>query len=172
MGGFTPSSGGRSAMRIAHLTVAGLALLGNGAIGAEPDDSIGRLSSRSYAERDAATKALDALGSAAIPALQKARAESSDPEVQLRVNSLIARIQRRADSIAAVQARPVSFDFKDRPLNSAVADLRLKTGIPLVLDPSVKDKLRPITLKADDLPPWEAVEKFFEAAGLDRKSVV
>ncbi len=153
-------------MRIAHLTVAGLALLGNAALGAEPDDSIVQLASRSYAEREAAAKALDALGTVAIPALHKARAESSNPEVQLRVNALIARIQRRADSIAAIQAKPVSFDFKDRPLSSAIADLRLKTGIPLVLDPSVKDSARPITLKVDELPPWLAIERFCEAAGL------
>jgi len=153
-------------MRIALSAVAALALIGNAAVAAEPDDSIAQLASRSYAEREAATKSLDALGTTALPALQKALAESSNPEVQLRVRGLIAKIQRRADSMLFIQAKPVSFDFQERPLSSAVADIRSKTGIPLALDPSVKDKVRPITLKLDELPPWQAIERFCAAAGL------
>ena len=164
--GSISSCGGRSAMRSALLSVAGMALFGTGAFAAEPDDAIARLGSRSFAEREAATQSLDALGTAALPALQKARGESTNAEVQLRIAGLIERIRRRADSIALIQVKPISFEFRDRSLSSAVADLRLRTGIPLVLDPTVKDKLRPVTFKAEDLLPWQAVERFCEAAGL------
>src|SRR5205823_5129027 len=56
-----------------------------------------QLGAPSFADREAAAKALEALGPAAIPALQAA-AKSPDPEVRQRASALLARLQRSADS--------------------------------------------------------------------------
>ena len=45
--------------------------------------------------------------------------------------------------------------------------MRAKTGVPVSLDAKqVADPLRPVTVRTGDLPPWQAVEAFCQAAGL------
>jgi len=144
-----------------------------GAFAAEPpaanpqaDGLVAQLASRSFPEREAATKALFELGPAALPALRKALAENSNAEVQDRAAGLASKIQLASDAMMLTRGKPVAFDFRDRPLNAAVAELRTKLGIPLNLHPGVKDPARLITVKTDELPPWQALEKFCAAVGL------
>lgn len=150
-------------MRFALLT---LAVLGSVGQATEPKTEVARLSSRSFAEREAAAKSLEEFGTSALPELRKALAEDSDAEVQLRAADLIDRIQRRAEMIRLTRGQPVALDYKDRPLDAAIIDLRAKLGIPLVLHPSVKAPGRLITVVSGELPPWQALEKFCAAAGL------
>ncbi len=158
-------------MRNALLTLMALCGVWSSGSAAEPkpESLVVHLASRSFAEREAATKALEVLGTAALPALQKAIAENPDPEVQLRAAGLIERIQKRADMIRLTRGKPVAFDFRNRRLSEAVAELRTKLDIPLLLHPhpsAVKNPSRLITAKSEELPPWEALEKFCAAAGL------
>ena len=156
-------------MRTALLTSALLGLTGHFAGGAEPaktESLIAQLASGSFAEREAATKSLRELGTVALPGLKKTLAESANPEVQDRVTSLLAKIQSEADSAQLTAGKPISLDFKDRPLNAAVSELRVKLGIPLVLHAGVKDPARSITVKSDELQPWQAFDKFCAAVGL------
>lgn len=80
---------------------------------AEPEASrlVRQLGSSSYAEREAATIALRALGEQAIPALKLALA-SPDPEVKRRVSGLLkpleAKVRRRTiDEIKQSKLTPV-----------------------------------------------------------------
>ena len=160
-------------MRTALFSAAVIALACAGAPATEPpvpnpqaDGLVAQLASRSFPEREVATKALFELGPAALPALRKALAENPNPEVQDRAAGLASKIQLAADAASLTRGKPVALDFRDRPLNAAVAELRTKLGIPLNLHPGVKDPARLITLKTDELPPWQALEKFCDAVGL------
>ena len=160
-------------MRTALLISALLGLTGHFAGGAEPvqpESLIAQLASGSFAEREAATKSLRELGTIALPGLKKTLAENANPEVQDRVAGLLAKIQSDSDSALLTVGKPIALDFKDRPLNAAITDLRAKLGIPLVLHPTVKDATRLITVISGELPPWQALERFCTAARLMEQS--
>lgn len=124
-----------------------------------------QLGADSFAEREAAMAALLEAGPAAIPALEAAAA-SANPEAARRAALLLARIRRRADA-ALLVPKPVPLDYRNVPLAAAVADLKARTGINLVLDAErIADPQRLITCIADELPPWEALAAFCRAAGV------
>ncbi|HEX4613907.1 MAG TPA: hypothetical protein VH092_37345 [Urbifossiella sp.] len=149
------------------LTAVGAVGLAALAPAADPVADLARgLGAPAYADREAATRALAALGPAAIPALEEA-ARSPNPEVARRAFPLLAHARLTADSAARLRPRPVRIGYRAVPLWAAVADLRERTGIDLRLDPAgVADVLRPVTCETADLPPWEAVAAFARAAGL------
>ena len=61
----------------------------------------------------------------------------------------------------------MKLEYKDLPLGTAVNDLRARTGLPLVLDATrVANPLRKVTCETADLPIWEALEAFCQAASL------
>jgi WD40 repeat protein len=60
-----------------------------------------RLGSDSYAEREAASAALDRLGAPALPVLRRARQCSGDAEVRRRAARLVAAIERRPVHVLA-----------------------------------------------------------------------
>jgi hypothetical protein len=125
-----------------------------------------QLGAPAYADREAATKALEALGPAAIPALETA-VRSPDPEVTRRAIPLLARARFKADSAAILATRPVRLDYRRVTLMTAVADLSARTGLDIRLDHArVADLFRPVTCTTNELPPWEAVAAFTRAAGL------
>src|SRR5437763_1828212 len=96
----------------------------------DPPALVGRLGAPRWADREAAARALERRGRAALPALRAGR-ESRDPEVRARAAALIERIE----SGALVQPTLVRLDYRDRPLADVVRDLADRAGMPLVLDP-------------------------------------
>src|SRR5262245_34265288 len=76
---------------------------------ADAERLVDQLGSSRFAEREAAFKALDALGAAALPALRNA-AKSKDAEVRQRAGELLARLERAAD--AAEAFAPTKFHLK------------------------------------------------------------
>ena len=91
------------------------------------DDLIRRLGSSSFQERQAAAKALDAQGPLALPALQKAVAES-DIEVRRRAIALYRQIDKRISTARLLTAKPLKVSYKEAPVLDVVNDLALKTG--------------------------------------------
>ena len=61
---------------------------------AGPAELVTQLGAPRYIDREAAGEALVKLGRAAVPAIAK-KCESSDPEVRLRAETLVARIEAR-----------------------------------------------------------------------------
>src|SRR5205085_8054353 len=96
----TPGPRGDVVMRTcAILPAVTAALLLVGAPGAaeapaDVEQLVARLGSPAYRERAAATRALDALGEAALDALHRA-AKSADPEARRRAGELVERIELR-----------------------------------------------------------------------------
>src|SRR5437870_5007680 len=68
---------------------------------ADADRLVRQLGSSRAADREAAGKALDRLGSAARPALREG-VKSTDPEIRRRAGDLLAKLDRQAESAAAL----------------------------------------------------------------------
>src|SRR4051794_41727940 len=125
-------------VRLAFACVTCLALAGgrlSAADAPQPPDAeqlVKRLASPRFAEREAAFKALEALGPAALPALRGALADN-DPEVRRRVGDLVARFERDADSAAAFLPTKVRLKADGVPLGDVVRDLVKQSQIRVLL---------------------------------------
>lgn len=134
---------------------------------------IEQLGSNMFEEREQATKALEALGPAALDALRKAE-KSGDPEVKSRAAALIrkaeeklAQQKRRAEAEKLLAPTLVRLTFKETPVAEAVSDFSRKAGYPILLhDPEKKLAARTVTLDTGGVPFWEAFDRFCAAAGL------
>ncbi len=153
----------------------------------DPSALIRRLGSERFAERVEAAKALEKLGSAALPALRAAKG-SEDPRVRVRVEALLKTLDRGADLDRLTHPTLIKLDFRDRPLLEVVDELnaRHKLGLALQFGPlpdrgsmvfggpspvqkAKEDAVRSrrITLEAPEaLPFWEAVDRLCEAGQL------
>jgi hypothetical protein len=130
------------------------------------DKLIEQLGSGSFQEREAATKALDAIGPPALDKLRKAT-QSEDIEVKRRATELVKRIEKRAEASRLLTPKRVHLVYKDTPLKEAVADFKKKSGYNLVLhDPEKKLADRKLTLDTGDTTFWEAFDKFCDKAGV------
>jgi hypothetical protein len=127
---------------------------------------IDRLGSDVFAEREAATAGLERIGAPALNALREA-SRSDNPEVRNRATGILERVERSNESAARLVARRVKLTYQDVPLGAAVNDLKDKTGLKLELDPDrIANPLRRITCITPELPIWEALERFYQAAQL------
>ncbi len=134
-----------------------------------PPALLDRLGAGAFAEREQAGRELTGYGPDALPALVHAVRSHPDPEVRRRAADLADKVARQAETAARLVVSPIRLDYAGVPLTAAVADLRGRTGIPLVLDADVADPGRSVTVHAGDLPPWEAVAQFCRAAGLHER---
>ena len=131
-----------------------------------PDRLVAQLGSDVYQEREAAMAALEKLGETARPALEDALRNPS-PEVGKRAARVLVSVQRTSDAANKLNVKTHKLSYRKIPLGTAVNDLKARTGINLTLDPAnIADPLRMVTCETGDLPPWEAVNAFCEAAGL------
>ncbi len=148
-----------------------LALVSSAGRGAEPAKApvaelIRALGSDDYQEREAASKALGALGAAALDALRKASLDP-DPEVRGRASEVVQLIESLLETASVTAPQKLRLQYKDVPLAEALADLGKKTGFALKLQPeTTKADDRKVTLDTGEVTTWEAFDKFCAAAGL------
>jgi hypothetical protein len=126
---------------------------------------IQQLGSSRFAEREAATRSLDALGDAAVAALQSA-ANSSDAETRRRASELLQRIGQRAIIAKILKPTTVALDFDNCPLIDAVNTLAKQTGLKIDRASNGFPGNRKVTVKSGPIPVWEAVELFCRKADL------
>jgi hypothetical protein len=136
---------------------------------ADPDrieKLIKQLGSDQFAEREQATRDLEAIGAAAVPALEKA-AGSADAETSSRAKGLLEKLGQAAESEKLLRPTRIRLEYRDTPVTEAVADLAKKTGfqIQLVGDTS-KLAGRTITLDTGETTFWQAFDQFCQKAGL------
>src|SRR5262245_55699521 len=130
------------------------------------DKLVEQLGSDSFNVRKKAYEQLQAMGEAALPALQKATS-SKDTEVRKKASELVAKIEKQAATTKALAATQVHLVYKNTPVKDAVADLKKKTGYLIVLhDPDNKLKDKKVTLDTGKVNFWVALEKFCDAAGV------
>ena len=124
------------------------------------------MGSGTFAEREKATKQLDAIGVPALEALRKA-AKSDDAEVKQRAEELVKKFEKQAESAKMLAAKRIHLVYKDTPVSEAVADFQKKSGYTLHLhDPQGKLKDRKITLDTGETTFWHAFDLFCAKAEL------
>jgi hypothetical protein len=139
--------------------------------GADPTDVrdlVKQLGSDDYAEREAASKRLDAIGPGALTEL-RAAVRSENPEVARRAHELLRRIERRIDNEKALAATLVTLDAKDQRLDDVLADLSKQAKCEVVLNGTELRALadRRITLSTKrNVPFWDAVLRISDVADL------
>lgn len=121
---------------------------------------IDRLGGGGFRDREAAARELDTLGETALDAL-RAAAASAEPETRRRAADLVERIAERLATARVLTPTTVEFDYKDRPLAEAVADLARRTGATINLHDQAPNKFRNRRVTAatpGPVPFWDAVE--------------
>lgn len=165
-------------MRGKHLLllVTSLALLGGAlASGADPspvsetqkiEALIAQLGSASFMEREAATRALEAIGGPALEGLRKA-ARGTEPEARRRAEQLIARIDRRLQTEQLLKPTLVHLVCQDAPVKEAVAQLAKKSGYKIALSgDAARYRDRRVTLDTGETTFWRALDRLCESANL------
>ena len=153
-------------MCFSRLVVIGLIVLGVGAAQAsdDPEALIKRLGADRFNDREEASRALEALGKSALPALKAARS-AKDAEIKSRAQALITRIESK------LMVRPtlVRLDFHEAPLPRVLEELSARSGVPMMLIPENSPvwKDRTVTLEAaTPVSFWEMLDRLAEAAQL------
>jgi hypothetical protein len=156
-----------------------LAAVGGPAIAAEPRDDrvlelVQRLEAREAADRDAAEKALVALGleskdgGEAFLALLPTPSEDMSQEAATRLGRIRGEVQTRLAQQMVVQTR-VTFDVKDAPLADVLAEIEKQTGNRVIDNREQYGQEAPekrVTLKVDDEPFWSALDKILDQTNL------
>jgi hypothetical protein len=124
-----------------------------------------QLGSPRFTEREAASRALDALGEPALEALQAA-AKSPDPETRRRASELAERIGQRVAVARLLRPTQVTLSIVDQPIDAAVRQLAATTGLSIDAPNLPAAAARKVTVRAGPLPVWEAVELFCQKADL------
>jgi hypothetical protein len=127
---------------------------------------IQQLGSGDFAEREKATRELDALGTKALDALRKA-AKSDDAEISRRAEELVKKWERLAETEKILAPTKIRLVFKDTPIKDAVTEVQKKTGLTITLhDPENKLADRKVTVDTGETTLLEAFDLFCEKAGL------
>lgn len=99
------------------------------------NELVRRLSDRKFAVREAAAKAIEELGPAALPALRKAK-DHPDPQVRAQVAKWIPKFETRA----LVDPRLVTLHLKDRPAREALLGAAKQAGYKLSIANDAADR--------------------------------
>jgi hypothetical protein len=133
---------------------------------------INQLASPKYAERQAASLALEKVGAAALPALRKA-ARHTDLETSRRVAALALKIQARQEALHFLTPRRIRLAYTNTPVVDAVADFAERTGWPIQLTGvgATLDERR-VSLDTGEVPLWEAFDRLCQASSIKEPPVV
>ncbi|HVK10416.1 MAG TPA: hypothetical protein VM597_16735 [Gemmataceae bacterium] len=117
-----------------------------------------RLGSKSYADRERATKALRRYGPVALPEVRKA-VKSADEEVRFRAEGLARELEVRA----ALEPKKVTLAGEGRPLSAVLADFQAQTGYRVrALGTATQ---QPVAIDLNRVPFWNALEQLGEKTG-------
>ena len=135
-----------------------------GSLSSGPEELVARLGAARYADREAASAAIVALGRPALDALVANR-DHPDLEVRTRVNALIVRIE----GSLLLEPTPIVLDFRDKPVDEVIREINRRSGTQFALEPERSPHWvgRRVSLLADrPVPFWSAVDQLCEAARL------
>jgi hypothetical protein len=123
---------------------------------------IEQLGDKDFQRREAASKALAALGADGLPALQKGRSHP-DPEVRRRLEELIPPLERTL----TLAPKRVSLHVTNKPIREVIEELSKQTGYRFVGLESQGGKADNLvySFHFDKLPFWQALDRVCEAGG-------
>jgi hypothetical protein len=133
------------------------------ALAADPpsiEKLIEQLGSRSFVEREKATKALRERGPEVLPALRKAL-ESKDEEVRRRAETIIPPLEIEE----ALLPKRVTVTMNSRPLDELLKEIGKQTGCSLGLTTSSGTGGEKISLEVKGMPLWEVLERVGKDTG-------
>src|SRR5262249_51320402 len=123
---------------------------------------IDELGNQDFNAREAAAKAIEALGPEALPALRKAK-DHPDLEVRRRIKEWIPKFEIEA----IVAPTRVNLEVKNEPLEKVVAELARQTGYELELSIKGAPAQKPVSLRLAKTTFWEAIDKVCQEGGLE-----
>ena len=130
------------------------------------DRLVEQLGSVHFAEREAASRALNTLGEPALAVLRRARS-SPDAEISRRAKQLVTQIDGRLENARLLLPQRIRLVYKETNVLDAIADVARKTGIPVEFEGNRSNVSgRKITLDTGEVSVWNALEQFLQAAGL------
>ena len=122
---------------------------------------VAQLGSDRFAEREAASRQLDALGAPALEALRQA-ARGNDPETSRRARDLARRIESRLDAAKLLEPTRVRVRCEDTPFADAAAELARGGGVALTVLGHAA--FRKVSLDTGDVTFWEALDRLCATA--------
>ncbi len=125
---------------------------------------VSKLGAKRYAEREAATAALERIGRQALPALRLA-ANARDPEIRTRASALVDKIE----GALLTQATMVRLDFQDQTTADIAKSIGDQANLRLALIPEGLPAWRTLKISLKEsapLPFWQAIDRFCAAANL------
>lgn len=126
---------------------------------------IEQLGDSDFHKREAAEKAILAIGVDALPRLREA-AEHRDPEVRQRVGRLVTHL----DQERVIGPKRVTLESAKVTPGEAFDTLARHTGYRFYLPDSVRDDAEPIPMMAGHLTFWEALDRVCRATGTERET--
>src|SRR5216683_1501994 len=123
---------------------------------------IEQLADKDFQRREAASKALAAVGTEALPALQKARSHP-DPEVRRRLDELIPPLERAL----ALKPKRVTLHVANKPIREIIDELTKQTGYKFTgLENQGDESAKQVyTFHFDSVPFWQALDEVCAAGG-------
>ncbi|MFO0864563.1 MAG: hypothetical protein U0744_07925 [Gemmataceae bacterium] len=139
-----------------------LLLVGSAAWAQSPaskaDDSVRRLSSGRYQDRERAYRELEAIGDDAIESLKKA-VQSNEPEVRKRAEDLLLKIEERQTQAKLLAPKRVRLNVTDMPVLDAVAELTKISTYPIQFQGDrTAVAHRKVTLDTGETTFWKAFD--------------
>lgn len=137
-----------------------------------PARLVQRLGSARYAEREAASRQLQALGEAALPALRQA-ARGSESEVRRRAEHLIPLIERHVEAARLLAGKRVRLNLKGATMQEAIRALTAQAGLApedVAFSEPIKSPATRVTLDTGEMTFWEALDRLCLAANLALQS--
>jgi hypothetical protein len=114
--------------------------------------------------RESAAKDLVGLGEGAIEALEKAAADTADPETASRLKAIVIQIRRNAlIAKVAPAVKPIKVSAKDVPLKDFLKDVCAQAGVEYVCDGPASD--RPVSVEADGETILQVVDRACASRG-------
>ncbi len=132
-----------------------------------------QLGSQDFAEREAATKRLEELGTTALEEL-RIGVKSENPETARRAQDLLRKVERRLVNDKILSPTLVELDVKDQPLDAVLAELSKQAKWEVVLGGLKSEDLavKKITLSTSGkVAFWGAILKLCDAADMQISGV-
>jgi hypothetical protein len=127
---------------------------------------IDQLGSSTFDRREQATKELQAVDPAALPALRQALKSATDPEVVRRVQVLVRKLEEQELTAKLLAPRRLRLVLKEAKVADAVAQLAKTSGYPIHLSEAAAQTDRQVTLDTGETTFWDAFGRLCKEAGL------
>ena len=123
-----------------------------------------RMRSDEIERREAAAKEMIGLGEPAIDKLEKAAADTADPETASRLKAVVVQIKRNALIVkVSPPVKLVTVSAKDVPLKEFLADVCAQAGVEYTCDVPSGD--RPVTVEAKGEPVLQVIDRACASRG-------